>query len=87
MVAFTLVNLSVFNHFWRRKGMNKSWRKHFHYLLMPLVGALTVGVLWINLEPPRSHAWVWYGIVMLLFVVIVSAAIAKCRCTKVTERQ
>ena len=50
LVAFTFVNLSVFNHFWRRKGMNKSWKEHFHYLLMPLVGALTVGVLWINLE-------------------------------------
>ncbi len=23
LVAFTFVNLSVFNHFWRRKGMNK----------------------------------------------------------------
>ncbi len=50
LVAFTFVNLSVFNHFWRRKGMNKSWKDHFHYLLMPLVGALTVGVLWVNLE-------------------------------------
>ncbi|XNM48831.1 APC family permease [Escherichia coli] len=53
LVAFTFVNLSVFNHFWRRKGMNKSWKEHFHYLLMPLVGALTVAVLWINLEAPR----------------------------------
>lgn len=26
--------------------MNKSWKEHFHYLLMPLVGALTVGVRW-----------------------------------------
>ena len=30
LVAFTFVNLSVFNHFWRRKGMNKSWKDHFH---------------------------------------------------------
>lgn len=26
LVAFTFVNLSVFNHFWRRKGMNKAGR-------------------------------------------------------------
>ncbi|EER4388544.1 APC family permease [Escherichia coli] len=70
LVAFTFVNLSVFNHFWRRKGMNKSWKEHFHYLLMPLVGALTVGVLWINLEATSltlglvwaslGGAYLWY---------------------------
>ncbi|MGL5700251.1 MAG: APC family permease [Kluyvera sp.] len=50
LVAFTFVNLSVFNHFWRRKGYNKTWKERFHYLLLPLIGAVTVGVLWINLE-------------------------------------
>ncbi|HBD0115734.1 APC family permease [Escherichia coli] len=70
LVAFTFVNLSVFNHFWRRKGMNKSWKDHFHYLLMPLVGALTVGVLWVNLESTSltlgliwaslGGAYLWY---------------------------
>ncbi len=70
LVAFTFVNLSVFNHFWRRKGMNKSWKEHFHYLLMPLVGALTVGVLWVNLESTSltlglvwaslGGAYLWY---------------------------
>lgn len=70
LVAFTFVNLSVFNHFWRRKGMSKSWKDHFHYLLMPLVGALTVGVLWVNLESTSltlglvwaslGGAYLWY---------------------------
>ncbi len=50
LVAFTFVNLSVFNHFWRRKGYNKTWKDRLHYLLLPMIGALTVGVLWINLE-------------------------------------
>lgn len=43
LVAFTFVNLSVYNHFWRRKGYNKTWKDRFHYLLLPMVGALTVG--------------------------------------------
>ena len=52
------------------EGMNKSWKEHFHYLLMPLVGALTVGVLWINLEATSltlglvwaslGGAYLWY---------------------------
>ena len=49
LVAFTFVNLSVFNHFWRRK-VQQNWKDRLHYLLLPMVGALTVGVLWINLE-------------------------------------
>lgn len=63
LVAFTFVNLSVFNHFWRRKGYNKTWKDRLHYLLLPMVGALTVGVLWINLEatsdarPGVGGAW------------------------------
>ncbi|MFI8418152.1 APC family permease [Serratia sp. NPDC078593] len=50
LVAFTFVNLSVISHFFIREGRNKTWRDRFHFLILPLVGALTVGVLWLNLE-------------------------------------
>lgn len=50
LVAFTFVNISVINHFWRREGRNKTWKDKFHYLILPLTGAITVAVLWINLE-------------------------------------
>lgn len=50
LIAFTFVNLSVYNFFWRRKGFNKTWKDRLHYLLLPLIGAATVGVLWFNLE-------------------------------------
>ncbi|XPE52746.1 hypothetical protein ACNKHX_08015 [Shigella flexneri] len=54
LVAFTFVNLSVSNDFWRRKGMSKSWKEHFHYLLMPLVGALRRwACCGLTLKPPR----------------------------------
>lgn len=50
LVAFTFVNISVINHFLRREGRNKTWKDKFHYLILPLTGAITVAVLWINLE-------------------------------------
>lgn len=50
LVAFTFVNISVINHFWHREGRNKTWKEMFHYLILPLAGAITVAVLWINLE-------------------------------------
>lgn len=50
LVAFTFVNLSVVNHFFLREGRNKGWKDRINYLILPLVGALTVAVLWLNLE-------------------------------------
>ncbi|MEX3175535.1 amino acid permease, partial [Serratia quinivorans] len=50
LVAFTFVNLSVISHFYIREGRNKGWKDRFNDLFLPLVGALTVGVLWLNLE-------------------------------------
>lgn len=71
LVAFTFVNLSVFNHFWRRKGYNKTWKDRFHYLLLPLIGAATVGVLWINLETTSltlGLVWAAVGILYLTYL-------------------
>ncbi len=71
LVAFTFVNLSVFNHFWRRKGYNKTWKDRLHYLLLPMVGALTVGVLWINLETTSltlGLVWAALGLLYLTYL-------------------
>lgn len=71
LVAFTFVNLSVFNHFWRRKGYNKTWKDRLHYLLLPMVGALTVGVLWINLEATfltLGLVWAALGLLYLTYL-------------------
>ncbi|WP_265449106.1 APC family permease, partial [Aeromonas salmonicida] len=50
LVAFTFVNLSVIGQFWVREKRNKSIKDHLLYLLLPLLGAATIGALWINLE-------------------------------------
>ena len=33
LVAFTFVNLSVYNHFWRREGRKHTWQEKLHYLV------------------------------------------------------
>lgn len=66
LVAFTFVNLAVFNHFWRREGRNKTWHEKLHYLILPLIGAATVAVLWINLEMTSlTLGLVWAGVGLL----------------------
>ncbi|MGU3522061.1 APC family permease [Enterobacteriaceae bacterium C23F] len=71
LVAFTFVNLSVFNHFWRREGRNKTWKDKLHYLILPWMGAATVAVLWINLEMTSltlGLVWAAVGILYLAYL-------------------
>lgn len=71
LVAFTFVNLSVINHFYRREGLNKSWKDKLHYLVMPLLGAATVAVLWFNLEATSltmGLSWAAVGVVYLAWL-------------------
>ncbi|WP_239954507.1 APC family permease [Pantoea sp. Z09] len=71
LVAFTFVNLSVIAQFWIREKRNRTLRDHINYLVLPVLGALTVGALWINLEESSmvlGLIWAAVGIVYLAFV-------------------
>ncbi len=71
LVAFTFVNLSVIAQFWIREKRNKTLKDHLNYLVLPVLGALTVGALWINLEETSmvlGLVWAAVGIIYLAFV-------------------
>lgn len=71
LVAFTFVNLSVIAQFWVREKRNKTLKDHLNYLVLPVMGALTVGALWINLEETSmvlGLVWAAVGIIYLAFV-------------------
>jgi len=71
LVAFTFVNLSVINQFFLREKLNKTWRERFHYLLLPLLGAITVSILWWNLEKDSmimGLIWAGFGFIYLLYL-------------------
>ncbi|WP_025903439.1 MULTISPECIES: APC family permease [Tatumella] len=71
LVAFTFVNLSVISQFWIREKRNKTLNDHFQYLVLPVLGALTVGALWLNLEESSmilGLIWAGIGIIYLAFV-------------------
>lgn len=71
LVAFTFVNLSVIAQFWIREKRNRTLRDHLNYLVLPVLGALTVGALWINLEESSmvlGLIWAAVGIIYLAFV-------------------
>lgn len=70
LMAFTFVNLSVISHFAFRKKMHKTPKGFFDYIIMPLIGAGSVGILWINLEMSSlimGIGWFVIGFTYLLF--------------------
>ncbi|MGM3160526.1 APC family permease [Dickeya undicola] len=71
LVAFTFVNLSVISQFYIRERRNKTLKDTVNYLILPVMGALTVGALWLNLESTSMTlglVWAAIGLLYLAFV-------------------
>lgn len=71
LMAFTFVNLSVINHFVLREKKHRTIKGFFNYLIMPLIGALSIAVLWINLETSSlvmGLSWFIIGFGYLLYI-------------------
>ncbi|WP_099074927.1 APC family permease [Proteus alimentorum] len=69
LVAFTFVNLSVISQFYIRERRNKGLMDHINYLILPIIGAATMGVLWINLEPGSMELGLVWGAIGILYMV------------------
>ncbi|MBG6026929.1 MULTISPECIES: APC family permease [Proteus] len=69
LVAFTFVNLSVISQFYIRERRNKGLMDHINYLILPIIGAATMGVLWVNLEPGSMELGLVWGAIGILYMV------------------
>ncbi|SUC18666.1 amino acid permease [Proteus mirabilis] len=69
LVAFTFVNLSVISQFYIRERRNKGLMDHINYLILPIIGAATMGVLWVNLEPGSMELGLIWGAIGILYMV------------------
>lgn len=75
LIAFTFVNLSVIAHFVFRQKRYKTGKDIFSYVIMPVLGAGTTGILWYNLQADAligGIAWIVIGIIYLVFKTKVS---------------
>ncbi|MDR0218064.1 MAG: APC family permease [Enterobacteriaceae bacterium] len=71
LVAFTFVNLAVIAQFYVRERRNNSLKDTINFLLLPIFGAATVGVLWMNLEASSMQlglVWAGIGIIYMFFL-------------------
>jgi len=70
LVAFTFVNISVIAYFVIRQKRYKTLREIFTYLIMPILGAGSTGILWYNLQSDAligGIVWVIVGFIYMLF--------------------
>jgi len=70
LTAFTFVNLSVIAYFIFRQKRYKTKKDIFSYLIMPILGAGSTGILWYNLHVDAligGIVWVGIGCFYMLF--------------------
>lgn len=72
LVAFTFVNLSVVIQFYIRDNLKHTLKDTFNYLILPVMGVLTVGTLWINLEVSSIGLGFAWAIIGLIYIAIVT---------------
>lgn len=77
LVAFTFVNLSVIVQFYIKEKRNQSLKDHFQYFALPLCGAATIGVLWINLEPQSLELGLIWAAIGVLYLALRSLRLRK----------
>ncbi|WP_409307464.1 APC family permease [Pectobacterium sp. B1J-3] len=77
LVAFTFVNLSVISQFYIRERRNRTLKDTFSYLILPVLGALTVGALWVNLEESSMTLGLIWATVGLIYLVFVTKAFSQ----------
>lgn len=71
LMAFTFVNLSVISHFIIREKKHRTMKGCIQYLIMPLIGAIAIGILWINLDTNSlimGTGWFIIGFCYLLYI-------------------
>lgn len=72
LTAFTFVNLSVIFQYYIKDGRRVTTKDHFLYLVLPLCGAISIGVLWYYLSAESLKwglSWAALGAVYLGFLL------------------
>ncbi|KAB7663826.1 APC family permease [Plesiomonas shigelloides] len=72
LVAFTFVNLAVVAQFYIREKRNKTMKETVQYLILPLLGAMTIGVLWMNLEESSLVLGLTWALVGVVYMAVLT---------------
>ncbi|GAA1550285.1 MULTISPECIES: APC family permease [Brevibacterium] len=71
LIAFTFVNLTVIAHFAFRTKQVVDFKSAFKYVVMPAIGAILTGVLWVSLhETALIGGAIWLAIGVIYLAVL-----------------
>ncbi|MGV7961953.1 APC family permease [Photorhabdus tasmaniensis] len=72
LIAFTFVNLSVISQFYIRERRHRTLKDTINFLVLPVIGACTVGVLWMNLEQSSMELGLTWGAIGLIYMIFLT---------------
>ena len=72
LIAFTFVNISVVAWFAIRKGRRHTPKDIFSYIVMPAIGMVLTGILWVNLHTDALVGGLIWAAIGLVYLVILT---------------
>ncbi|EPQ5228572.1 APC family permease [Providencia huaxiensis] len=71
LIAFTFVNISVISQFFIRERRMTGFKNILNYLILPVIGTLTVCVLWLNIEEDSMvYGLIWTAVGLVYMAVL-----------------
>jgi len=77
LIAFTFVNVSVIAWFAIRKGRRKTPADIFNFIVMPTIGMLLTGLLWVNLHSDALIGGLTWTAIGLVYLTIITRGFRK----------
>lgn len=71
------MNISVIAWFAIRKGMRRTPREIFSYIVMPAIGTLLTGLLWVNLHPDALIGGITWTVLGLIYLAVITKGFRK----------
>ncbi|ELX8381198.1 APC family permease [Providencia vermicola] len=71
LIAFTFVNISVISQFFIRERRINGIKNILNYLILPVIGTLTVCVLWLNIEEDSMvYGLIWTAVGLVYMAIL-----------------
>ena len=68
LTAFTFVNLSVISRYALRDGRTKTAKEIFNYVIIPLLGFISIFAMWLEIEETALKYGLWWAMIGIMYV-------------------
>jgi amino acid transporter len=68
LTAFTFVNLSVISRYALRDGRTKSAKEIFNYVVIPMLGFISIFAMWLEIEETALKYGLWWAMFGILYL-------------------